>query len=189
MRLNGRLKKSEGIAAMKVYYRDRNLLIRSMQKPDIDAIYREFLNLGWHPNRDIYEEYLEQQETGERFVFVAELQQQYCGYVTLRPQAVHGPFAGKGIPEICDFNVLPPYRRKGIGTKLLDQAETEAFRLSDIVSLGVGLHSGYGSAQRMYVKRGYLPDGSGVWYRDRQLIPYSECCNDDDLVLYLSKNR
>ena len=58
---------------------------------------------------------------------------------------------------------------------------------ADIVYLGVGLHSGYGSAQRMYVKRGYVPDGSGVWYQDKICKPYEECKNDDDLVLYFSK--
>lgn len=58
---------------------------------------------------------------------------------------------------------------------------------SDKVYLGVGLHSGYGSAQRMYVKRGYIPDGSGVWYGDKVCEPYAACCNDDNLVLYMLK--
>ena len=58
---------------------------------------------------------------------------------------------------------------------------------ADAVYLGVGPHSGYGSAQRMYVKRGYVPDGSGVWYRDAACALYAPCINDDDLVLYLSK--
>ena len=49
------------------------------------------------------------------------------------------------------------------------------------------LHNGYGSAQRMYVKRGYIPDGTGVWYRGSVCPQYTDCCNDDDLVLYLSK--
>ena len=58
---------------------------------------------------------------------------------------------------------------------------------STIYGLGVGLHSGYGGAQRLYAKRGYLPDGSGVWYRDAVCEPYTICRNDDDLTLYLSK--
>jgi hypothetical protein len=62
-----------------------------------------------------------------------------------------------------------------------------ASSFSDTVSLGVGLHAGYGTAQRMYVKRGYIPDGTGVWYKDNPLTPYTECLNDDDLVLYLFK--
>lgn len=43
-----------------------------------------------------------------------------------------------------------------------DIAEQIAATYADIVYLGVGLHSGYGNAQRMYGKRGYVPDGSGV---------------------------
>ena len=88
-----------------------------------------------------------------------------------------------------DFNVLQKWQRRGIGSALLDAAESAAFSMCDRVSLGVGLHSGYGSAQRMYVKRGYVPDGSGVWYQDRQLPEMAECRNDDDLILYLSKMR
>ncbi len=39
----------------------------------------------------------------------------------------------------------------------------------------------------MYVKCGYIPDGSGVWYGDHVCPQYEACCNDDDLVLYLCK--
>lgn len=73
--------------------------------------------------------------------------------------------------------LLEIYRRRGIGSKLMDVAEEIAAKYSDTAYLGVGLHSGYGSAQRMYVKRGYIPDGSGV------CEPYSQCCNDDELNL------
>ena len=79
------------------------------------------------------------------------------------------------------------YRNNGIGSKLMDIAEQIAAQYSDVVYLGVGLHNGYGSAQRMYVKRGYIPDGTGVWYCDKVCEQYANCCNDDDLVLYFSK--
>lgn len=69
----------------------------------------------------------------------------------------------------------------------MDQAEKIVGRYADTVCLGVGLHAGYGSAQRMYVKRGYIFDGSGVWYGKSVCIPYAEYANDDDLVLYMSK--
>lgn len=39
----------------------------------------------------------------------------------------------------------------------------------------------------MYVKRGYIPDGAGVWYRGEALAPYAACVNDDDLNLYFTK--
>lgn len=78
--------------------------------------------------------------------------------------------------------------KNGIGSILMDTAEKIASEYADTVYLGVGLHNGYGSAQRMYVKRGYIPDGSGVWYKDKICTPYDTIyTNDDDLVLYLSK--
>ncbi len=38
----------------------------------------------------------------------------------------------------------------------------------------------------MYVKRGYVPDGTGVWCGER-VCPQYEACRDDDWVLYLLK--
>lgn len=65
--------------------------------------------------------------------------------------------------------------------------EDQVKEYSNEICLGVGLHYGYGSAQKLYVKRGYIPDGSGVWYNDKVLEQYCDCKNDDDLNLYLSK--
>ena len=59
---------------------------------------------------------------------------------------------------------------------------------ADTVCLGVGVCDSYGTAQRMYVKRGYIPDGSGVWYQGRQCVQYETVCTvDDDLILFFSK--
>ena len=77
---------------------------------------------------------------------------------------------------------------KGIGSRLMEAAEQEASRISGMVYLAVGVHSGYGPAQRMYVKRGYNFDGSGVWYKGKQLEQYAACVNDDDLLLFMSKH-
>ena len=73
-------------------------------------------------------------------------------------------------------------------SRLMDAAEQIAGQYADTVWLAVGLHSGYGSAQRMYVKRGYIPDGSGVWYQGQPCGQYeTNIANDDSLVLFLSK--
>ena len=70
----------------------------------------------------------------------------------------------------------------------MDAAEGIAARYADTVCLGVGLCSAYGAAQRMYVKRGYIPDGSGVWYQGKQCVQYETVCTvDDDLILFFSK--
>ncbi|MDD4797037.1 MAG: GNAT family N-acetyltransferase [Eubacteriales bacterium] len=173
---------------MQAYDPDERLLLRPMAPDDADAIYQAFFAQGWHPDRETYRGYYARQQSGALTVVVAEYDGGLAGYVTLKPRATAGPFAGK-YPELCDFNVFEPYRNRGIGNRILDIAEGLAFADSPRVTLGVGLHSGYGAAQRIYIRRGYLPDGSGAWYRDRPLAQYAPCSNDDSLVLYLYKER
>ncbi len=166
---------------------DTHLTIRPLCVPDAQAFAAAFCAQGWDKPQEQFNRYLAQQEAGKREVFTAVWDGQVAGYVTLLPMAQSGPFRGTGYPEICDFNVLKCFQRRGIGSCLLDAAEASAAKRSAVVTLGVGLHSGYGAAQRMYVRRGYVFDGSGVWYRDEPLAPYTPCVNDDDLVLYMSK--
>jgi hypothetical protein len=53
-----------------------------------------------------------------------------------------------------------------------------------IVGIGVGLYQSYGSAQRLYAKRGYIPDGRGVMYKQQPVTPGFDTCVDDDLNLH-----
>lgn len=161
--------------------------IRPLERQDAEKFHFAFKRQGWNKPAVQFIEYYKQQRYGRRKVFVAECDGEVLGYVTLMPEAMAGPFAGRGIPEIVDFNVLKAYQRNGIGSALLDAAEREASKKSDCVCLGVGLHSGYGAAQKMYVKRGYVPDGSGVWYNGVPLAEMADTVNDDDLNLFLIK--
>jgi GNAT superfamily N-acetyltransferase len=68
---------------------------------------------------------------------------------------------------VNDLNVLPDFRNQGIGNALLDAIESTARDRSEVVGLGVGLYRDYGAAQKIYVRRGYLPDGQGVMYANR----------------------
>lgn len=170
-----------------IYYNDNIILIRDMVKSDAQIITDEEIAQGWQATVDKYEMRLQHQSEGKSISLVAEYQGIVAGYINIYPNSEWGAFAGQGYPEIVDFGVLVKYRRHGIGSKLMDIAEQIASEYADIVYLGVGMHNGYGSAQRMYVKRGYIPDGTGVWYKDKICEQYADCCNDDDLVLYLSK--
>lgn len=169
------------------YYQDDHLRIRSMEEADIQTITDAELAQGWHVEAAKQEmRYLDQQE-GRSYALIAEYDGEVAGYINLYREGIDGPEAFRHYPEIVDFGVLIKFRNRGIGSRLMDTAEALAEEMSDTVFLGVGLHYGYGSAQRMYVKRGYIPDGSGVWYQGRVWEQYEDCCNDDDLVLYLSK--
>lgn len=161
--------------------------IRAIERADAGRFEYAFAEQGWNKPASQFLMYYKEQQTGRRKVFVAVFEDEILGYVTLLPAAVEGPFKGLSIPEIKDFNVLKKYQGNGVGTKLIEAAEHEAFRMADSVSLAVGMHQGYGAAQRMYAKRGYIPDGSGLWYKDAQLPEMAETVNDDDLNLYLIK--
>ena len=170
-----------------IFYQDDLMLIRSMTEEDIDAITEAELAQGWHVERAKQEMRFLDQQSSRSCALIAEYQREVAGYINVYFEALDGPEAFRRLPEIVDFGVFIKFRRNGVGTRLMDVAEALAAQHGDTVFLGVGLHSGYGSAHRMYVKRGYIPDGSGVWYGGQVCGQYEPCCNGDDLVLYLSK--
>ena len=161
--------------------------IRKMQESDIKDLSRGFISQGWPSREEILTRYFKEQESGEREVLIADLTSAVAGYITILPDAKQGPFAGIA-PELSDFNVFEPFQNQGIGNFLMEESENRVKLFSDKVTLGVGLHSGYGPAQRLYIKRGYIPDGSGVWYRNQPLEMDALCEDIGELVLYLSKN-
>lgn len=171
-----------------IYYNDNNLVIRNMEEADARTLTDEEIAQGWNADVAKYLTRLRDQAEGKCVSLTAVYKGQPAGYVNVYLAGLSGAFSEKGWPEIVDFGVLEKYRRKGIGSKLMDIAEQIAGQYADIVWLGVGLHSGYGSAQRMYIKRGYIPDGTGVWYQGKPCEQYAGgIANDDDLVLFLSK--
>lgn len=170
-----------------VYFEENELVIRDLCEQDIDLLVDEENAQGYHASPEKYRMRLEHQAQGKSVSLVAEYKGCVAGYINVYPDSEWGAFGKQGYPEIVDFGVLEKYRRKGIGSRLMDAAEQICAQYAGVVYLGVGMHSGYGSAQRMYVKRGYLPDGSGVWYGEQVCEPYGDCKNDDNLVLYLSK--
>ena len=161
--------------------------IRKMQESDIKNLSQGFISQGWPSREEILTRYFKEQESGEREVLVAEVEGAVAGYITILPDAKQGPFAGMA-PELSDFNVFEHFQNQGIGNLLLEESEERVRLISDKVTLGVGLHSGYGPAQRLYIKRGYIPDGTGIWYQNHQPAMNAVCEDIGDLVLYLSKN-
>jgi GNAT superfamily N-acetyltransferase len=164
-----------------------DILIRPIIESDVDTLMNNFAEQGWEKSRAILKSYYLGQVFNVPYVFIAEYKNQVAGYTTLLTNAIFGPFAEQNIPKLNDLIVFEKFQRKGIASAILDAAEQKASELSDKVHLAVGLHSGYGKAQRLYIKRGYVPDGSGIWYKDAVLNENADCINSDDLVLYLVK--
>ncbi len=161
--------------------------IRTMRYSDADKLCAAFAAQGRGKPLALFRRYYREQKAGKRQMFIAIQESEVAGYATLIARDPQGPFADQAVPTIRDLNVLERFQGQGLGRLLMDAMENEARRRCDRVALAVGLHSGYGRAQRMYVRRGYQPDGSGVWYRGKPLPADAECRNDDELNLYLLK--
>lgn len=160
--------------------------IRRLAADDILNIDNMFIKQGWESRLNVLENYLADQNNDERVVLIAEKDDVILGYITLMKVAKHGPFLGL-YPEVADFNVFEDFQKMGIGKTLLEKIEVEASKISNVITIGVGLHKGYGPAQRLYIKQGYVPDGSGVWFNNENIDMNVSCINNDDLVLYFSK--
>jgi Acetyltransferase (GNAT) family len=79
-------------------------------------------------------------------------------------------------------------RRRGVATLLMDAAEQLA-RERGVATLGitVGLFDEYGPAQRLYGRRGYVPDGRGACRGQVPLREGMRVTMDDDLIIWLTK--
>lgn len=165
------------------------LTLCQLEKNDFDEIVSSFEMIGWNKPKSIYEDYFQEQSDGVRTVILAKMNGKFCGYVTIKWKSDYDSFAVQNIPEISDLNVVPTYQKHGIGTALINECEAIAKkRGSTIIGLGVGMTADYGSAQRLYVRLGYIPDGQGLHYKCAPLKYGNQVTIDDDLVLFLKKS-
>ena len=163
------------------------MAIHLLGRDDPAPLAAAFDKAGWYKPQALFERYLDEQRSGRRLAFVAEADGGPAGYVTLLWRSAYAHFQELGIPEIVDLNVVPAFQRRGIGTRLLDRTEERASDAASQVGIAVGLHPGYNAAQRMYVLRGYVPDGRGVTYENRYLSEGDHVPLDDNLTLHLIK--
>jgi GNAT superfamily N-acetyltransferase len=165
----------------------QRLAIRLLSEHDAPVISAAFAQMGWNKPEAQYRQYLDEQLAGTRTCFVASVDGLLAGYVTVNWRPSYPGFSERNIPEIQDLNVLRQFRRQGLASHLLNRAEAEVARHCGVVGIGVGLHPGYNAAQRLYVSRGYIPDGHGVTYRDQYLEEGAHVVLDDYLVLHFTK--
>lgn len=163
-----------------------NIAVRKMEQKDIGSLLSII-----EENKEAYENYfvrcLEENRSGQRITFVALLDDAIAGYVNVIYKSQYPYFIKNNIPEINDLYVALQYRRNGIGRALISECEKHTSDTYEYIGLGVGLYIGYGSAQRLYAKMGYIPDGQGLMYRNKEVPPGRDVFVDDDLLLYLYK--
>ena len=111
------------------------------------------------------------------------------GYVAIVWESNYAGFRSRGIPLVHQVAVGEPWLRRGIATLLMDAAE-HLVRDRGIATLGitVGLFDEYGPAQRMYGRRGYIPDGRGACRGQRPISKGTQVSMDHDLIIWLTKD-
>ena len=155
---------------------------------DAASMQDSFRRTGWRKPEGYFADCCRQQEKGQLVLLVAEMDGAYMGHVKVVWRSGYAHFRENEIPHIQDLSVLPGHRRKGVATRLLDMAEDIIRQRSNVAGISFGLYSDYGPAQRMYVLRGYVPDGKGVTYNDQYVQPGQHVLVDDDLILHLVKD-
>ncbi len=164
------------------------LTLRPLQSEDIAEVVAAFAALDWGGKTEAqFERYLAEHEAGTRVTRFAFVGGAFAGYLNVLWQSGYPPFGDALIPEINDFNVLPTVRRRGIGTALMDEAERVIAARFAVAGVGVGMTADYGAAQRLYVRRGYVPDGRGLMTLERPVVYGESVPVDDGLVLYFTK--
>ena len=163
------------------------LQIRIMTQADVEPVAEACRALGGNKPVSQYQRYLHEQSEGWRTALGAWLDGDFRGYVTVCWMPDYPPFRAAGVPEIQDLNVLPLHRRRGVASRLMDEAERMAAERSSTVGIAVGLGPDYGPAQRMYALRGYVPDATGATWRGRPVGVGDPVTANDDFVLHLVK--
>ena len=110
------------------------------------------------------------------------------GSVTIRWHARYPPFRDAGIPLIQHIEIAYHERGRGLGNQLLAQAEDQIAQRSPVAGLCVGIFDAYGRAQRLYAKRGFIPDGRGVCHGHTPLNEGATVTIGHDLLLWLTKD-
>lgn len=164
------------------------ITIRKAGEQDLQALYRIAADMKAMHEERYFERCLAEQQEGRRVIFIALDQDQPLGYVQLVWSPLYPPFRRLNIPEIQDLNVIPAARRQGLGEQLVETCEAQA-RSAGRTEMGisVGLHARFGAAQRLYVRKGYVPDGAGVLYDEAPVAVGEMRAVDDLLTLKLVK--
>ena len=149
-----------------------SLFLREVYPGDVAKVYRHFAGHA----------------EGEADTFLAWADKHLAGYLTIRWLSNNPEFRRRGIPLIKDLAVFPEFRRQGIASRLMDAAEALIATRATQAGITVGLFDDYGPAQRLYARRGYLPDGRGACQGQRPLQQGEQVTVDHDLILWLAKD-
>lgn len=156
-----------------------DIIIRDADDDDARLLEEAFA----HMNHSIYTSYYRDALLDKSEFVIAIMGGKLLGYAKLD---WHDESMQEDIPVIKEIHVKSCYRNQGIGSSMMAELEKRVGQKSDYCAIGVGLSDDYEPAQHLLEKRGYNPDGNGIFYIEPGLI-YNELDVDENQALMMVK--
>lgn len=164
-----------------------DLHIERISPSQVDETIELFTRHVYEGDRNQALSHLAGHREGEADTFLAYAGRSLAGFLTIRWQSDYPGFRDQNIPLIQQLEVFPPFQRRGIASQLMEHAERLIATRARQAGIVVGLFDAYGPAQRLYAKRGYVPDGRGACQAQRPLKHGESITIDHDLILWMTK--
>ena len=165
-----------------------NLSIERVCAEDLATAIDLFLREVYPGDPDGANQHFTEHAEGLADTFLARVDGHLAGYLTIRWVSNNPIFSQHNIPLIKDLAVFPQFRRRGIASRLMDTAERLIASRATRAGITVGLCDEYGPAQRLYARRGYLPDGRGACQGQRPLKLEEIVTVDHDLIIWRTRD-
>jgi GNAT superfamily N-acetyltransferase len=164
------------------------LTFRVVQPQEIAQVKQEVKEAFFSGDEATINANFEDHENGASTTILGYEAGRLVGIVTIRWHCRYPPFHARQIPLIQNIEIRYEDRGRGLGGQMLERTEQEIARRSPLAGLVVGIFDAYGPAQRLYVKRGFVPDGRGVCHDHTPLKLGDVVTVDHDLLLWLVKD-
>jgi GNAT superfamily N-acetyltransferase len=165
----------------------RGMEIRIIERTGIAEAIDEAMEAFFSGDREEAERNFEGHAEGNSSTLLGYENDELVGILTLRWQSHYPPFRDAGIPLIQNIEIRWERRGQGLGNVLMEHAERYAAQRVPRIGICVGIFDAYGPAQRLYVRRGFIPDGRGVCRDHTPLREGDTLRIGHDLLLWLVK--
>jgi ribosomal protein S18 acetylase RimI-like enzyme len=164
------------------------LTFRVVQPEEIAQVKQEVKEAFFSGDEATINANFEDHEDGSSTTILGYEAGRLVGIVTIRWHSHYPLFRERQIPLIQNIEIRYEDRGRGLGNQMLERTEQEIARRSSRAGLVVGISEDYGPAQRLYTKRGFVPDGRGVCRQFTPLKIGDVVTVDHDLLLWLVKD-
>lgn len=164
------------------------LTFRIVQFHEIEQVKREVQAALFGGDMPTIDENFLEHEDGASTTILGYEAGRLIGIVTIRWYSNYPPFREQQIPLIQNIEIRYEDRGRGLGNQMLERAEQEIAWRSALAGLCVGIFADYGPAQRLYARRGFVPDGRGVCHGHTPLQHGQQITVEHDLLLWLVKD-